>query len=438
MAIDTSLQEYVESMKTVVMNDPRMAEANVTRKEMYTYLYTKSIEGKTFIPAEYRETVISALLNAWYTYDVLQGAMDDPHVSDVHVIGTTTVIKKKGMSFESTESRFLSEDAVQEFISRKLENTPYAYSLAYPITDAILPDGYRMNIIGGPSTRYTVRDEEGRIITEPRTIVTIRKPIYPFTMDHLVRLKTMDTQTREFFRLMMQLGDSFIIAGGVGSAKTTLMNALTGDIPKGLMNIFVEELPEMTPLTDWCIRLTDRAQNIEGKGKIDMATNITNTLRMNNDNGFIGEVRTAQIAYLFMRMSLIVKRQTGTTFHAHISHRKGVEGVLTRFILEATEGAGAQASYLNTASMMSDKIRHIVTMRDTKHGKRITEIGEIIGFDLADRSLLWQPVMTYDFATDDFNFHGVTESMVERAMIEGIDVHLPTNQQEMKRFKIVM
>lgn len=438
MAIDVSLQPYVDMLKELVMNDPKMAESGVTRKEMYTYLYTKSVEAKTFVPTEHREAVISNLLNTWYTYDVLQSAMDDPHVTDLHVMGTTTVIKRKGLNYESTESRFLSEEALQEFISRKLENTPYAYSLAYPITDAILPDGYRMNIIGGPNTRYTVRDEEGRIITEPRTIVTIRKPIYPFTMDQLVRLRTMDEATREFFRLMMVLGDSFIITGGVGSAKTTLMNALTGDIPPALMNIFVEELPEMTPLTDWCIRLTNRDQNVEGKGRIDMATNITNTLRMNNDNGFIGEVRTAQIAYLFLRMSLIVKRQTGTTFHANIGHKRGIEGALTRFILEATEGAGAQASYLNTASMMADKIRHIITMRDTKHGKRITEIGEIIGFDLAERALLWQPVMTYNFLTDGFEFHGVTEAMKERALIEGIQVQLPTNREETRVFKIAM
>lgn len=435
MTIDNILQGYINTLKSFVLNDSKISGAGVTRKEMYTYLYTKCVEQGTFVPAEYREKVISSLLNSWYTYDVLQGAMDDPYVSDVHVIGTTTIVKRNGSNYESTESRFPSEDALMEFIARKLENTPYAYSLAYPITDAILPDGSRVNIIGGPSTRYTVRDEDERIITEPRTIVTIRKPIYPFSMDDLIRLQMLDEETRAFFKLMMQLGDSFIIAGGVGSGKTTLMNALTGDIPKGLLSIFVEELPEMTPLTDWCIRLTDRSQNVEGKGRLDMATNIINTLRMDNDNGYIGEVRTAQIAHLFLRMSLLVKRQTGTTFHSHIGHKNNVEGVLTRFILEATEGAGAQASYLNTASRMADKIRHIVTTRDTKHGKRVTEIGEIIGFDFTERALLWQPVLTYDFFKDKFCFHGVTEGMVDRARVEGIDVTLPLNCQPIRKYK---
>ncbi|KPV42567.1 hypothetical protein, partial [Alicyclobacillus ferrooxydans] len=123
MTIDNILQGYINTLKSIVLNDSKISGAGVTRKEMYTYLYTKSVEQGTFVPAEYREKVISSLLNSWYTYDVLQGAMDDPYVSDVHVIGTTTIVKRNGSNYESTESRFSSEDALMEFIARKLENT---------------------------------------------------------------------------------------------------------------------------------------------------------------------------------------------------------------------------------------------------------------------------------------------------------------------------
>jgi pilus assembly protein CpaF len=433
---DDNLQIYSERLKEAVLENPEMSQDKVTRKEMYTYLYKLSNEGKTFIPAEHREKVISSLLNAWYTFDVLQPLMDDPYVTDVHVIGTTTLVQRKGNMYESTEARFGSEKAIEEFVLRQLDDTPYAYSQADPITDAILPGGYRLNIIGGPSTRYTIRHEDGRIDTEQRTIVTIRKPIHPFTLEELVELKVMDHQTREFIRLMMALGDSFLIAGGVGSAKTTLMNAFTGDIPKGLFNIIVEELPEMTPLCDWCVRLTDKSGNFEGKGRIDMVRNIINSLRMNNANGFIGEVRSAYVAYQFLRMNLLVKRQTGTTFHTHVGHKNGVEGVITRFLLEAAEGAEGRASYLNIASMMADKMRFIFTMRDTKHGKRITEIGEVLGFDFEKRALLWQPLLTYDTKSDTCNFHGVSEEMAERAENEGIEVSLPPNTQEIRYYRI--
>lgn len=433
--LSEDLREYANKLKKAVLDDEKMAAETVSRKSMYTFLLMKSAESNTFVPVEHREAVISNLLNLWYSYGNIQGAIDDPYVTDIHLIGTTTIIKRNGTNFESSEFRFDLDKDLVEFVERKLENTPYSYSLAEPITDAILPDGYRLNVIGGPSTRYTV-ERDGNIITEPRTIVTIRKPIYPFSLDDLVNLNMFNEDTREYFRLMQLLGDSFIVAGGVNSAKTTLMNALTGDIPKGYVNLIIEELAEMTPLGPWFIRLTNRDENYEGKGAITMDRNIINSLRMDCDNEYIGEVRGPQVAYQFLRMSLIVKRQTGTTFHTNIGHDNGINGVLTRFILEATEGAGAQASYANTASMVANKIRHIITLRDTKHGKRLIEVGEVVGYDFREKIIKWIPAVSYNFKKDDWVFHGISPAMAERAENEGLDIHLKVSQEAPNIFYI--
>lgn len=425
MVLDINVTALAQPLEQAVLDDERLAREAISRKEMYAHLLTLAVQPDTFIPPAHREPVISFLLNKWYSYGALQGAIDDELVTDIHVIGPTTILKRSSENRESTEYHFDSDKAVEEFVHRKLEGTQYSYSLADPICDAILSDGYRMNVIGGPSTRYTVQDKNGRIITEPRTIVSIRKPILPFTLDELVELGMFDRMTRRYLKAIQELGESFIIAGGVGSAKTTLMNALTGDNPRGLINIIIEELPEMTPLADWCLRLTDRHANNERAGEITMERNIINSLRMDGDNEYIGETRDARIAYLFLRMSLIVKRQTGTTFHSNVGLRDAVEGVLTRFILEATEGAatqGAQASYLSTASMMNNKIRHIVTLKDVKGKKRLTEIAEIVGFDWEHRALLLHKVVNYDFKAQRWTFHGMSRDMAERADIEGITI----------------
>jgi len=360
--------------------------------------------------------------------------MDDALTSDIQVIGdSATILRRNGVNLDSIEATFANEKALEEFVERQLEGTPYSFSLSDPITDAILPDGYRMNVIGGPSTRYTVQDEAGQIITKPCTIVTIRKPIYPFTLDDLVTLGSMNDDIRSYFRVMQQLGDSFLIAGGVGSAKTTLMNALTGDIPDGYKNIFIEELPEMTPLCRWAIRLTDRTHNAEGRGMITMMRNLVNSFRMDAENEYIGEVRTPEIAHLFLRMSLSVKRQTGTTFHAHIGFDHAVPGVLQRFLLEATEGAGAYASMLNMASLMANKIRHIITMREVKVAGerfiRVTAIGEIVGFDAVKRALRWTPIVEYDYDQQDWVFYGVSPDLAKRARFEGVPCALAVTDE---------
>ena len=434
MALTLELQPFADRLEAFVVSDPKWKTERASRKVMYTYLLTHCAQGHTFVPPLHREAVITHLLNKWYDYDVLQPAMDDALTSDIQVIGdSATILRRNGVNLDSTEATFASDKALEEFVERQLEGTPYSFSLSDPITDAILPDGYRMNVIGGPSTRYTVQDEAGQIITKPCTIVTIRKPIYPFTLDDLVTLGSMNDDIRRYFRVMQQIGDSFLIAGGVGSAKTTLMNALTGDIPDGYKNIFIEELPEMTPLCRWAIRLTDRTHNAEGRGMITMMRNLVNSFRMDAENEYIGEVRTPEIAHLFLRMSLSVKRQTGTTFHAHIGFDHAVEGVLQRFLLEATEGAGAHASTLNTASLMTDKIRHIITMREVKVAGerfiRVTAIGEIVGFDAVKRALRWAPIVEYDFDQQDWVFYGVSSDLAKRARFEGVPCALAVTDE---------
>ncbi|MCY0876254.1 MAG: ATPase, T2SS/T4P/T4SS family [Firmicutes bacterium] len=434
MALTPDLQPMADRLEAWVIAKAKWKTERASRKGMYTYLLTRCAQGETFVPPLSREAVITHLLNKWYDYDVLQSAIDDALTSDIQVIGDeTTILRRNGVNFASTEAKFASDQALEAFVERQLQGTPYTFSLSDPITDAILPDGYRMNVIGGPSTRYTVVDEAGQIVTKPCTIVTIRKPIYPFTLDDLVTLGTMNAQMRQYFSLMQRLGDSFLIAGGVGSAKTTLMNALTGDIPDGYKNLFIEELPEMTPLCRWAIRLTDRTHNAEGRGMITMMRNLVNSFRMDAENEFIGEVRTPEIAHLFLRMSLSVKRQTGTTFHAHIGFDHAIEGILQRFLLEASAGAGAHTSVLHTASLMADKIRHLIAMREVRvQGQRflrVTAIGEIIGFDATRRALQWVPVVAYDFETQDFVFYGVSPTMAKRAHLDGHVCDLPTTDR---------
>lgn len=109
---------------------------------------------------------------------------------------------------------------------------------------------------------------------------------------------------------------------------------------------------------------------------------------------------------------------------------------MTRFLLEAADGSKVRASYLNIAGMMGDKIRFVFTLRDTRYGKRITEIGEILGFDFGECALCWQPILTYDAAADVFHFHGITDAMMERASVEGIDVTLPRNQEAVRLYRI--
>ncbi len=442
MALSTEQLDYLERLEKATLEDQTIQRELMSRKAMYVYLYRKAAETGTFVPPLDRQYVITYLLNRWYTYGPLQSAMDDPFTSDVTVIGNyDTIVRSKGENYSAEEMKFIDEDELQDFISRLFEGSNYSYSLSRPITDAITKDGFRVNVIGGPSTRNTIKDEEGRITTEQATILTIRKPLYPFTMDDLVSLKTLNTDMREYLRLVMVLGDSFLIGGGVGSSKTTVMNATTRDMPLGMKNAMVEELPEASPLAPWFMRLTNRDPNAQGQGAISMEDNIRNTLRMDTENVYIQELRRASEAFLFTQLYLMVKRQTASTIHAKIGFKDAIESIIIRFLYLATAGDDSKNATLeNTAMFMSGKLRHFIAMRDMLVGgerlKRMTEIGEVVDYDHLTKELLIHKPFIYNYRTHDWDCFGISKDMAERLELEGIEYHLPVTAQEPMHFRV--
>lgn len=413
-------QTYRNRLLERVKNDPDLALDAMPRDSMYAYLLRVATEDLR-VPAAVRSDVMEDLLNDWYDFGPLQSAMDDPYVTDITVAGPfATILKRADVgNYASAECRFSSEDDIRAFLDRKFDGTPYHFSLAMPMTDGILPGGARIHVIGGPSTRWTVQEGD-RIYTEPCTIVSIRKPLYPFTLAHLRELGMMDRAIEDYLRLVVRLGDSFVVCGGVSSGKTTVMNGMTGEIPKGQKTVIVEEQAEMTPLCQWALRLTDRESNNEHVGTITMAMNIKSTLRMDADNLIVGEARDATIVHQFIRSLLLVKRMGATTFHTHVDSDNPIPMALLRLLLEATEGRGREARMIQSASLIAGSLRHIITTRDTERGKRITEIGEIVAMDHENDALLWQPVFRYDYHEDTWHGFGLSVGMRQRADVAGI------------------
>ncbi|MHB1681237.1 MAG: ATPase, T2SS/T4P/T4SS family [Bacilli bacterium] len=422
-----------ETLRQAVLAHPIYGKERRPRVELYTYLVTKVAEPDTFVPVPLRERLISSLLNQWYAFDALQLLIDDPLVTDIHAMADRTVYRKEGRLYESTEATFDSDSDLVKFIERKLEGTPYEYKLTRPLSDAMLPEGYRMNVIGGPSTGYSeIVDETHRIV--PATVVTIRKPILAFSLEELHRIGVMDREILSFLLLMMDLGDSFLIAGGVGSAKTTLLNALTAFMA-GYWNVIIEEMGEMAPLIDrWFVRLTDRLPNAQGMGGITMEDNMMNTLRMDADNVILGEMRWPKTVWLFIRLLMLTKRQVSTSFHTNTDVDRGVHHVLQRLVLEGTSGSLGLSGPYNTASLIADNLRVIVTMASVQGKPRITEIGYLVDFE--EQAIRWCKVAEWNYEAERFVFHGVPENLVRRARVKKIDMPFEINTNPLELHKV--
>ncbi|NED93470.1 Flp pilus assembly complex ATPase component, partial [Streptomyces sp. SID11233] len=96
---------------------------------------------------------------------------------------------------------------------------------------------------------------------------------------------------------------NIIVAGGTGTGKTTLLNALSGIVPAHERIITIEDSAELQLQQAHVIRLESRPPNVEGKGRITIRDLVRNSLRMRPDRIIVGEVRGGETLDMLQAMS---------------------------------------------------------------------------------------------------------------------------------------
>lgn len=124
-------------------------------------------------------------------------------------------------------------------------------------------------------------------------------------------------ETLSVLRRLAMSGTNFVISGGVGAGKTTMLRAMLAEASE-LRTLLIEDDPELATasLPGHVISLTSREPNSDGRGQISMPRLLTEALRMRPDRLVVGEVRSHEIATLFQSLNLGV-HQVAFTIHAN-------------------------------------------------------------------------------------------------------------------------
>lgn len=168
-----------------------------------------------------------------------------------------------------------------------------------------------------------ISDEHGRRIhaiippLSERTRLSVRLPARERpTLAQLQGAGLCDEATAAYLRRMIAERRGFLISGGTGTGKTTLLNALLGLCTPQERLILLEDTPELAPQHEQVIALKTRAANSEGAGEIGLGELIVQALRMGPDRLVVGECRGAEVVHLLTAMNT-GHRGAGTTLHAN-------------------------------------------------------------------------------------------------------------------------
>jgi len=268
---------------------------------------------------------------------VLEPLLGDPETTDVLVNGPDSVWVDRGHGLERTDVAFTSESEVRRLAQRLAAAAGRRLDDAAPHVDARLPGGVRLHALLSP-------------VAVDGTLISLRVPSrQSFSLDDLVRRGSMDEATAELLRRVVVGRLAFLVSGGTGSGKTTVLSTLLGLVPPRERIAIVEDSTELAPNHPHVVRMQSRVANVEGSGAVTGRELIRQALRMRPDRLIVGEVRGAEVVDLLAAMNTGHEGGAGTV-HANSPsdvpprlEALGLMAGLDRMAVHALVAAGVDA-----------------------------------------------------------------------------------------------
>ncbi len=179
---------------------------------------------------------------------------------------------------------------------------------------------------------------------------------------------------------------TFVVSGGTGSGKTTVLSGLLSDASPRERIVVVEDSAELRPRHPHVVRLESRAPNAEGAGGIGLDVLVRQAMRMRPDRLVVGEVRGREIADLFAALN------TGHAGGATTVHANGAEHVPARFeALGLAAGLPREAVHAQVAS----SVDLVIPLRRNEFGHReVAGIAMVVATDRGGVAV--QPAYRFD------------------------------------------
>lgn len=306
--------------------------------------------------ADLREVLADDLLGA----GPLEPLLARPGVTDVLVNGTDGVYLDTGGGPELTEVVFADAESVRRLAVRLAGAAGRRLDEASPYVDGLLPGGVRLHAVLPP-------------LVDGAAHLSLRVPRRSgMSLDELRRAGTVHPALGDLLLRVLALRVAFVISGGTGTGKTTLLAALLGRCEPQERLVVVEDVRELRIEHPHVVRLEARAPNLEGRGEVTMATLVRQSLRMRPDRLVVGEVRGSEVRDLLSALNTGHEGGCGTI------HANAVGDVVARFeALGALAGMSPQAVRTQVASAL----RVVLHLRRGPRGRELAQVGVLSGSD---------------------------------------------------------
>jgi pilus assembly protein CpaF len=281
----------------------------------------------------------------------LEPLLADPQVTDVLVNAGAGVWVDRGDGLTRADCDVGDEPAVRRLAVRLAGIAGRRLDDTSPYVDGLLPGGVRLHAVLPP-------------IAVEGSHISLRVPrrVAP-SLDDLARWGTFSTGWLRVLEALVSRRCSFVVSGGTGTGKTTLLGALLGEVNDRERLVIVEDVRELAIDHPHVVRLQSRPANVEGRGEIGLTSLVRQSLRMRPDRLVVGEVRGAEVREMLTALNTGHEGGCGT-LHANTG-----ADVVARF-----EALGALAGLSPTAvhAQLLSAVQVVVHVR-RRSGRRFVD-----------------------------------------------------------------
>jgi flagellar protein FlaI len=413
-------QQHLDEIKTLLMEELSVSVKDLeTREKAVEYLKSKVADVikdyKLKIPKETVEKLMYFIVRDFIGYGKIDAFMRDHMIEDISADGVDIPIYVWHREYESlpTNIVFKSADELNNFIIRLAFLAGKQISIASPMLDASLPDGSRIQMTYGSE------------ITRRGSTFTVRRfRVDPLTISDLLTFNTLSSDMAAYFWYAIENRASVLVAGGVATGKTTILNCLSMFIKPEMKIVSVEDTAELNlPHENWIPSVVRSGGDEKKAGAITLFDLLKAAVRQRPDYIIVGEVRGQEAYTLFQAMA------TGHLGMCTV-HAESADSAIHRLESEPMNIPRSMISMID-AVLVQGRLEV-----GGKPARRSLSVTEIVGLDPRTKDILTNQAYKWDARNDSFIYSG--RSYVLQRVMEKKGLKEPEVRAELLRRKMVL